>query len=284
MLGAWLIADARIRNRWVDVRVNVPALAAVFAADALYLALRAQSGALSASTAPDYYQFSFTLGRLAENIPEYLDRSATFSAVILLLLLAVGRVRPGGFRPWDAHTLSTFSLGLIWWVGGFAITVFLPVRSSLYACFPSVGVVLIAASLASSAWKTVTIRRRVPIVIAGLFVPFLLWPVYHARNRRWVDAADLSSATIETLQQLATTHVSETRVLIEDNPNERPTLGAAFGSGVQLASDLMVRPALRVWLAPGPGELPVDPARPSRFDVRLALEQGRVVPRQVPDK
>ena len=269
ILTAWLLIDARIRRNWMRFRAMFPAVMCLFAADAVYLLLRSQSGALTAATAPEYYRFSFTAARLARNLPEYLDRSATFAAAVLLLFVIVGKVR---WRAVPPATGSALALGVVWWVGGFAITVFLPGRSSLYALFPSVGVALIAGAVTSLAWDGIAESRKRRLIMAGLTLPFLLWPVYHSRNRPGVREAELSQRTLAELQRIANIRGAGTSVLLEDDPSERPSLDNAFSSGIQLAADLFISPPIRVQIAQ-----PLEhTAEQSHFDIHLVLSNGAI--------
>lgn len=280
ILSAWFFIDARMRRDWMNFRAMIPTVMCLFAAGAVYLLLRSQSGALTAATAPEYYRFSFTAARLASNVPEYLDRSATFSAAALLLFVIVGKVRLRGVPPATAGTLW---LGVVWWVGGFAITVFLPARSSLYACFPSVGVALVAGAIASLAWDGIAESRKRRLIVAGLTLPFLLWPVYYSRNQTSVREAELSQRTVAELQRIATARGAGTSVLLEDDRSERPSLQNSFGSGIQVAADLVVSPPIRVWILPPPEYAePLGLAELSHHDVRLVLSNG--VLREEPDR
>jgi hypothetical protein len=282
ILGAWLFIDARIKRDWITFRAMVPAVMCLFAADALYLLLRSQSGALTPATAPDYYRFTFTAARLASNLPEYLDRSATFAAAALLVFVIVGKPRWRAVSPAPASTLW---LGAVWWVGGFAITVFLPGRSSLYALFPSVGVALIAGAFTSIAWDGVAESRKRRLVVAGLTLPFLLWPVYYSRNRPAVREAELSQRTLAELERIATARGAGTSVLLEDDLSERPSLQNSFDRGIQLAADLVVFPRIRVWIPPPPEDPeppPVGLTEPSDFDIHLVLSDGAI--REAPSR
>jgi hypothetical protein len=272
ILATWLLIDARIKRDWVTFGRMLPAIVCSFAADALYLLLRSRTGAWTAATAPDFYRFSFTIGRLSSNLPEYLDRSATFSVAVLLLFMIVGRVRLRAVPP---ATASALWFGVIWWAGGFAITVFLPGRSDLYACFPSVGVALIAGAIASLAWDGIAGPRQRQIVLAGVTLPFLLWPVYHSRNRLAIREAELSKRTLAELQHIATTRGAGASVLLEDDPSERPSLDNAFSGAIQLAADLFISPPIRVRISqpPEPAE-PFALTEPSQPDVRLVLSNG----------
>jgi len=280
ILSAWLFIDARIKRNRTTFRAMIPAVLCLFAADAVYLLLRSQSGAMTAATAPEYYRFSFTATRLASNIPQYFDRSATLAAASLLLFVIVGKVR---WRAVPPETASALWLGGVWWVGGFAITIFLPGRSSLYALFPSVGVALIAGAVTSLAWDGIAESRRRRLIMVGLTLPFLLWPVYHSRNRPGVREAELSQRTLAELQRIANTRGAGTSVLLEDNPSERPSLDNAFSSGIQLAADLFISPPIRVQISQ-----PLEPTQPlgvtqqSHYDIRLALSNGAI--REAPSR
>jgi hypothetical protein len=248
----------------------------LFAADAVYLLLRSQSGALTATTAPDWYRFSFTAARLASNLPEYLDRSATFAVLALLLFVIIGKARVRAVPP---VTVSALWFGAVWWVGGFAITVFLPLRSSLYACFPSVGVALMVAAITSPLWDDIAESNKRRLVIAGLMLPFVLWPVYYSRNRPAVREAELSRRTLTELQRIATARGAGTSVFLEDDLRERPSLQNAFDRGIQVAADLVVSPRIRVWVPPPP-DYPEPPPlglrEQSDYDIHLVLSNGAI--------
>jgi hypothetical protein len=272
MIGAWLFIDARIRRDWTTLRAMLPPVLCLFAADAVYLLLRSQSGAVTNATAPEYYRFSFTAARLASNLPEYLDRSATFAAVALLLFFIIGKVR---WRAMPPEITSALCLGVVWWVGGFAITIFLPGRSSLYALFPSVGIALIAGAIASALWDGIAESRKRRLIIAGLLLPLLLWPVYHSRNRPAVREAELSQRTLAALQRVATARGAGTSVLLEDDLSERPSLDNAFSSGIQVAADLFIYPPIRVRIStPNDDAEPPGSTDPPSYDVRLVLSNG----------
>src|SRR5258705_10444306 len=65
----------------------------LWAAAALYLILRTQSGAFSLSDAPAYYRLTFDPAMVAKNAAEYLDRGATWPAVAAVLMFLF---TPGG--------------------------------------------------------------------------------------------------------------------------------------------------------------------------------------------
>jgi hypothetical protein len=274
-LLAWATIDAVSGGRPVLSRRNVGYAVACIAAAVLYYILHVQSGALTPATAPPYYRLDFSLRRFLSNGPEYLDRSATF-AVVVGLVFCIGE-RSSIVEASRPHR-RVFWFAAIWWVCGFAITMFLPVRSSLYACLPSVGVAIAVAAVITEAWSTLETRRRLRAVGIGLAIPFLLWPVYHARNKPLVAAAELSSRTLAALQQVALQSREGTAVLLADDRTIRPSLDTSFGTGLQEAVDLVVRPRLRVWMDPPPADAP--PGRfvsPPHVDVTLTLRDGRLV-------
>jgi hypothetical protein len=187
---------------------------------------------------------------------------------------------------------SAFTLGILWMVGGFALTVFLPVRSSLYACFPSAGAALATAAILTAAWRGTPPERRTRLVTLGLILPFLLWPVYHARNRRSVEEADLSATVIDTLKRVeASTRISHmestlqnvdptipnTVVVLEDDRRARPSLDTAFGTLIQEAVDVTIDPRLKVWIDPAPTyAAAAGLGPPPHPDVVLELRSGRL--------
>jgi hypothetical protein len=71
-----------------------------------------------------------------------------------------------------------------------------------------------------------TIQRRA--LVAGLVLPMLLWPIYHARNERLADEGRLSRRVMTLLMtRLPTARVDA--VVFEDDPQARPALWHAFG-------------------------------------------------------
>ena len=86
-------------------------------------------------------------------------------------------------------------MGAAWLIGGFAVTIWLPVRSSLYAVFPSVGLALAVGTLLTATARNAEPRRAWRVAIAGVILPFLLLPIYWQRNVRWTELRNLSAAT-----------------------------------------------------------------------------------------
>jgi hypothetical protein len=192
----------------------------------IYAALRLQSGAFGPTTAPAYYQFTFAVGGLLRNVVEYLDRGATLAGVLSLVLwLAAGRV-----LRFDPSEHRAIRLGLLWFAAWSAITVLLPVRSSLYALVPSIGTALCLGAIAAAAHRQAPLRlARVGIVM--MVAALAAVPVYRSRNVRWVAPADLSTYVLATVKQ-ATARQQATggTVVLVENPTVSPRLREAFGS------------------------------------------------------
>jgi hypothetical protein len=131
----------------------------------------------------------------------------------------------------------------------------------------------------SEGWNRLPAGRRSVAVLAGLALPFLLWPVYHARNKDLVDATDVSARTIAALQRVATEKGANTEVVIDDDRSRRASIDTALGTGLQDAADALVTPRIRVWMNPPPSdaELGGIGAAPDRPDVRLKLSGGQLV-------
>ena len=275
-LLAWGLLGAYAEGQPVLTRRHVGFFLGSAAAGALYLAMRARSGALTAASAPAYYRLDFSVARLLSNGPEYLDRSLTFTVAVVLLLWLV-------YRPNVAAAVRTnrrlFWFATIWWVCGFAITMFIPVRSSLYACLPSIGFALAAAAVLHDVWCQLDAPRRMRTVLAGLLLPFALWPVYHFRNKDLVDATDVSARTIAALQEVAAAYGANTVVVIKDDRSRRASVDTAFGTGLQDVVDIVVTPRVAVWMDPPPAdaELGGIAAAPAHPDVTLRLQDGRLV-------
>jgi hypothetical protein len=275
LLG-WGVIESITEGRPLLTRRHIGFLIASAIGGLLYLLLRLRSGALTASSAPAYYRLDFSPGLLLKNVPEYLDRSLTFTIVVMLLLWLL-------FRPNLAGACRThrrlFWFAVVWWICGFAITMFIPVRSSLYACVPSIGFAIAVAAVLSDAWLQLDERQRSRAVLAGLILPFALWPVYHFRNKDLVDATDVSARTLTALQQVATAQGANTVVVIKDDRSRRASVDTALGTGLQDAVDMVVTPRVAVWIDPPPADAElggIAPA-PAHPDVTLRLKDGRIV-------
>jgi len=244
----------------------------------VYGALRYFSGAFGPFSAPSYYGPTFAPSTVAENALKYLDFAATTPAVAVLLGSVLARSIP---RP-SRLQCRIVLLGLVWLVGSYGITVFLPIRSPLYACCPAVGAALAGAALLGAVWSRSTSAVRVRLAVAGLVLPFLLLPVYWARNVRHAKGAELSAQLLHDLEvarpEIPLDHVL---ILLDDPRLDRTErLPAAFGTLYDIAvSDTLGRP-VRTWIEPPPdgwqlaGLQPPDPATPK---VVFALRNGHLV-------
>ncbi len=144
---------------------------------------------------------------------QYADRSMTiFAIAIVVWALAVG-VRPSLRRINPELALK----GLAWFAAGFAITLWLPVRSSLYAVFPSVGIALIAAAIVSAMSEASAPTRFKRAMVGALVLPFLLLPMYWSRNVRWVELAELTTDTVRAIDAEAATISSGTVIELRDD-------------------------------------------------------------------
>jgi hypothetical protein len=233
----------------------------LWAALGLYLALRLQSGAFWAADAPSFYRFSFSPGLVGRNILEYADRAGTVAAIVIVLLTALVRLRP---RDVSAEERRALLLAGLWVGAAYALTVFLPVRSSLYALLPSIGTALVAGIVASAA------GRRNPrifrYVVTGLIVAvFALNPVYRARNVRWVELAELSHRAMATIARDASGEPAGHVVLV-DSPAERFNLQSSFGGLFPEAMRLKVGEG---WTGEVVGTLS-DAQRPGDLTYRLS--------------
>jgi len=273
IFAAWIGWDSRIGGEWRRAdRVSLAIGSAV--ALAAYLVLRAQSGAFTPASAPPFYQFSLAPQTLAVNGVEYLDRSATFAFVVFLVWMVMAR--PG--RLTSATRESALGFGALWWMGTLALTVFLPVRSSLYACLPSVGTALIAAGLVDAAAAHVATARRLRAAAAVALVPVVLLPVYATRNGPLRREAELSTMTLEALTQVARERGGGVTVVVHDDRSSNEPLVNPFGAFLPDAARLLVSPAMTVRLDPPPnGDAVAGRNVHERADVELALRNGSIV-------
>jgi hypothetical protein len=243
-----------------------------------YLVLRSRTGAYLPTTAPPYYRFTFDPAQLARNVAEYADRTATFTVVALLLLLLLIR-RTRRLEPQERRWVFC---GATWLAGGFALSLFVPARSSLYVCLPSVGVALVGAALARGLWSQVTPRVQSRLIVTAILVPLALVPLLHSRNQRSRRAADLSAAVLTQMNGLRSEAPPGSTLVLEDDPGQRPSLREAFGTLLEPALALQWGSGASVEYLPSGDDWTEArlrlPGAPTPGERRFRLQQGQLVP------
>jgi hypothetical protein len=238
----------------------------------IYSGLRSRTGAYLPLTAPPFYQPTLAPLALLRNVIEYADRSCTIGVLSLVGLSAL----VGKLPRLTAALWHPVRLGLVWLLGGFGLTVFLPVRSSLYACFPSVGSALAAGAVATAVFRAAPVAARRRVLVAAAVVPLLVVPIYRRRNVRWVTPADISARVIEAIRPGDLPPA--TAVVLKD---ENGLIARGFGTVFEEALRLTVgRPDLHVWLEPPPLHWPYAGLRPVQEGepaVRYELRDRRLV-------
>ena len=225
------------------------AIAWCVAASALvgvYLALRFQTGAMTPWTAPPYYRFTGNPAIVGRNIYEYADRAMTFSAAVTVMALLF--LRPA--ERYDWYSRRVLICGAAWIVGGYGLTVFLPVRSSLYACFPSIGACLVAADLVARRWLVATPASRQAVAVVGLVVAIGLTPIYVLRNRTSLANARFSSAVLRDLDAATAAIPDGETVVVLDDRTRRPNIETAFNVALDEAFELASGRRMNFWVEP----------------------------------
>jgi hypothetical protein len=273
----WLAAYLTgLAPNWTRKRLAVVGSAGVSLV-AAYLIARSAFGAVSPATAPPYYRFTFDPAVVARNLLEYSDRACTFGALTLLLGWVI--LRPS--RLSVPRGIVTF--GVAWIVAGYAITIWLPVRSSLYACFPSVGAALIAAALAEAMWRSSGEAARRYALAAVVGIPLLCAPIYVARNHRWTDLADLSAAALADVASHIGHVPADGWLVLVDDRARRADLESAFGTLIGDAVFLQTGREVPVWVEPPLTYATLAGLHPpcnTCPTFQLALREGRLVPVQ----
>ena len=248
----------------------------LFVSLALYLAARTAAGAMTPLDAPAAYRFVLSPGPVVLNALSYLDRGATLAASFVLLLAAAAWIVP---RP-SAEQRRWVLLGLVWMLGGYALAVLLPVRSSLYAVGPAAGASLAGAALVTALWDGGGRAARCRAVLAGAFALAIAVPIHWARLDEWVDSARLSTHVLDRLAPVVATMPPGGVIRLDDDRGRRINLDAAFGTLVETA--VLVRTGRRqpVWIEPPPIDWRLAGLVPPREEdvvVRFALRDDELV-------
>lgn len=245
-------------------------VAPAWAALVFYLLVRRSAGALWPTNAPDFYRFTFEAGTILTNLVEYADRSMTFAAATVLLTAVYVRQR----WVWSERTTAIGIVGGLWLLLGFGVTLFLPVRSSLYAVFPSIGVALVAAAIIGDITARLDETRGRRLATAGVLLLVCLVPVYWSRNVRWTELADLSRSAVEALRVRSTDWPPGASIAVYDDVTRRANLRNAWGALVPEMSRVMLDGRWEIVLLDP--EMSRDRGRP--FSVVLRLSNGTLVP------
>jgi hypothetical protein len=240
-----------------------------------YAVLRDHSGAMTPATAPAYYRFTFHPAAVARNVLEYADRALSFPLIVTgLAWLSLRWRRASGLVASPRPALVTCAV--VWIAGAYAVTVFLPVRSSLYACWPLVGASLAAAECCWKFWESAPAGARNRALQVALLCVLIAAPIHLTRTRRLVTQADVSRTAWLELPELTRTVPEGATVVIYDDTTTRANLRAAFGSLTSTACELLTgrHLDLRLEPAPGNGEPPPCARCVAR---RLAFSNGHLV-------
>jgi hypothetical protein len=222
-----------------------------------YVVLRSLSGAITPATAPAFYQLTPNAWLVGANALSYLDRAATGAAVVALAAAAACRRRPH-LTPRARRLLG---LAAAWFIAGLAVTVWIPVRSSLYVVFPSIGAALAVAVLMDG-WRredTARADRAVSIVIVVLLA---LAPIYQSRNARYLEPARVSRAALAMVAADAAGLPEHGTVVFEDSPERFSNFRDAFGTLATEAVQLHTgRSLTAIVVAAGADRAPDEVAR-----------------------
>ena len=259
-----------------DVRAALRASWPLFVALAVYLAARTAAGGMTPFDAPAYYRFVLSPALILENALSYLDRGATLAAGLVLVLAGAAYAVP---RP-NPEQCRWMLLGLVWLIGGCAIAVLLPVRSSLFVVGPSAGAALAGAALVTALWHRAGRAARCRVVLAGALVLAIAVPLHWSRHDEWVAWARLSTHVLDRLAPAIETLPPDGVIRIADDRQVRTKLDAAFGTLIETAVRVRTGRRQPVWIEPPPvGWELAGLVSPREEDVaaRFALRDGELV-------
>jgi hypothetical protein len=261
----WVAVDRFVagHTRQGSDRRALFSVAASAVAAATYLVIRSSSGALTPASAPDFYRYRFSVIPL--NALQYADRSLTLTVSLLILGGLFVQRKSLTLTPLER---SSIFKGVAWLVCGFALTIMIPVRSSLYVCLPAVGSSLILAGAASAEWRAIG-RRRSVVVAALLIMPLAFLPLYRARNLRLRNEQLLSTNARQVISSLLAERPVR-RLIVYDDPVHHPSMHDAFGDALPIALQLFApnNPPADVVLAFDP--VPATSAGPDTLELVLS--------------
>jgi hypothetical protein len=218
---AWVLAG---RSTGPALRTVIRQTWPAWVAAGIYLAIRAQTAAMTPMSATSAYQFVTSPGALAGNALEYIDRACTFSLIVLVLACLLAWKRPS----MTPSITRVVILGAIWMAGTYSLTVFVPNRSSLYALLPSAAPALIAGFVLQHLWTQSTPARQRWLVAAAVMLPLAALPVYWSRNVRWTEIAELSADTFGAVRHVSRERPDVTMLVFRDDPGTRRSFANTY--------------------------------------------------------
>jgi hypothetical protein len=268
LFGWWVLMDPEGASRRRRV-LWVCAAAGLLSA---YFVLRFQTSAMTPWTAPPYYRFTANPRVLWKNVWEYSDRALTFS----LAAAALGAIllRPAAPAPRISRRL--LACCALWVIAGYGLTVFLPVRSSLYATFPSAGGCLFATHLVWRRWTAATPATRRLAAVTGIVAAVAMTPIYRMRNATTIDNARFSSTILSELDRATAGVPDGETVVVFDERRRRPNIETAFNTALEDGFELLTRRRLNFRVEP-PVHGIADTPCASCAGRTLAVRDGHVV-------
>jgi hypothetical protein len=278
VFAAWTWLDTRVtgeRSAARTIRTVVRATWPSFAALAVYFAMRARTDAFTPATAPSFYKLSASPGVLIPNTLQYLDRSLTFTAAVLLLGFLIFSRRRVRLAPLERQTLAR---GVAWLVLGFGVTIMIPVRSSLYVVFPTIGSALMGMAAGAAVWRSIPASRLRAALIALVILPIVLLPIHWARHRTTRQQAVLSSRVLARIGSAVSLAPDASRIVVVDDPQARPSVASAFGAELARAVELATGRALAAAIITRDpsGLLPASVYEPGTL--AFVLDNGDIIP------
>ena len=276
ILFAW--HELLVLRRARTPRSFVTLTAALLVPVAGYLLLRQQTAAFTPASAPSFYRFTFEWSAVLANAFAYLDRGATIAAILVALATITQWLIPA-VTPERRRLMAA---GAMWFAGGCAMTVFLPVRSSLYAVFPSVGAAIVCGSLVESIRSHAIARQRRTVPLEAIVATALLLsiPIYSARNDRWVEPARLSQRALRAITIETPPSPARGAIVLHDAADPASSFAGAFGTLATEAVQLYTGRGLQVWIEPPPAAWRIAGLTrpdPAAVVARFALDRGRIV-------
>lgn len=168
---------------------------------AVYLGLRAQSGAVTPSAPDDNYSYALSLSRLGDNLLRYAWRTYGLLAIVACAIGASQYLR--GVRP-QLRLLTRRDVFLSMML--FAVTLgpflLLSVRSATYSYLPGMAAALLLGAVARSLYAAPAKPRPLPVALTSLpiiLVVASLMAFTIGQSLKWVLMGDVSRAVLDQI-------------------------------------------------------------------------------------
>ena len=201
----------------------------------VYFCLRFSSNAFTPLNAPEIYRYTFSPIVLLKNISEYIIRGGLLALIIFLFFLAAMPFITRRTSEKQKIPYLPLVSGILWFFVFLLPSLFLPIRSDLYAYFPQVGLHIILFVSIFLVYKNRKIKK--PEYLTNMFIPVCLigfiWIGYLFVEAKEIGKRGKNSALFskQLTATISTVHVKKRLCVVDRDTGKKftPSKTVSYG-------------------------------------------------------